>query len=123
MPEFGVKDVVSRGVHHCPIREGDILALAKELGYTKGYEHQERGHHLTRRNLKIAVYQVYAHPPSAAAEFVTVGRADTWIVQADIDVAQGNNPAEVQRATQDLLRLQNDLSSYIDLRTVRDELR
>ena len=121
--------MTSRAITRCDRIEGDIFGLAKEMGYAFSYVHLERGHRFRRRDSVVSIYRVYKVKDGAKADsmvtkdYEVVGAPDCYIIEASVDIKQGNDPAEVRRATQDLLRIKNELGSYVDLRVVRDELR
>lgn len=131
-PEFGASEVVSRAITKCDRIEGDVFALAKDMGYAFGYAHIEHGHRFERRDgtgPRLSIYQVYRARDGTQGEstslkdYEVVGPPDCYVIEASIDVRQGNDPAEVRRATQELLHVKSELASYVDLRVVKDELR
>ncbi|OCT51876.1 Mediator of RNA polymerase II transcription subunit 18 [Cladophialophora carrionii] len=127
-PEPGKQPVSSRMVSRTPLEEGNLIRFLDNFGFEYVSRYVVVGSRFYENDTNILVHKVLRLPEVEAGKAVSdnsfisninelpeLDRSGSYIVQASIDITDGNNPELKDRATRQLLGIKEALKQAVDL--------
>ncbi|KIX04762.1 uncharacterized protein Z518_05632 [Rhinocladiella mackenziei CBS 650.93] len=127
-PDPGKQSVSTRLISRTPVDEGDLVRFMDLFGYEYVSRYVIAGSKFYDQDTTIFVHKVFRLPQVAASDLINeksflsdipglqeLDGSGGYLIQASIDVVDGNNAELKDRATRQLLALKEALRQAVDL--------